>query len=162
MQTVETSFRVVEMPARQLAYLRHVGPYMGDTELFERLFSQVFEWLLAKGINQPDMESISVYHDDPDKVPAEQQRISVGFTVPLGTSEEGDIKMMDLPAGKYLVGSFEIDSTGYREAWEDLFEFIGDNQLKPASSGLMYESYKNDPNEHPEGKHLVDICVALS
>lgn len=135
---------------------------MGDTVLFERLFSQVFEWLQEKDLLQPDVESISVYHDDPDKVPAEEQRISVGFTVPVGSKEEGPIKMMDLPAGKYLVGSFEINQDGYREAWEDLFEFMDDHHLKAASTGLMYESYKNDPYEHPEGKQIVDICVALS
>jgi AraC family transcriptional regulator len=161
MQVAATTFQVVDMPVRQLAYVRHVGPYMGNTTLFEKLFNQVIGWLQAKDLMRPDMESISVYHDDPETVPMEKHRISVGFTVPVGTKGEGPVEMMELPAGKYIVGSFEIDASEYGQAWEDLFLFMQNEQLMPAPEGLMYESYKNDPHQHPQGKHLVDICVKV-
>jgi len=162
METTKTTFHLAKMPARQLAYLRHVGPYMGDAALFDRLFSRVLAWLQDRNLINSQMEAISVYHDNPDTVPADEQRISVGFTVPIGTQGEGDIKMMDLPAGEYAVGTFEILPEEYGEAWNDLFGYIGQNRLMPVPTGPMYESYKNDPRKHPEGKQVVDICIALN
>ena len=156
---LESKFQVKEFPTRSLAYVRNVGPYMGDTALFERLFHQVVDWLKPQGLLGPQSESMTIYHDDPETVPVDQQRISVGFTVPVGTEGEGDIKIMELPAGKYAVASFEILSTEYPQAWQETFQLIGQNGLIP--NGLMFESYKNDPGTHPENKHLVDIVVAV-
>lgn len=160
--TITGKFTVTQFPKRTFAYVRNVGPYMGDSALFERLFNQVMAWAGPKGLMQrPGMESISVYHDDPEKVPAEKSRISVGFTVPEGTLPEGDIQIMELPAGKYAVGSFELLPHEYGTAWKEIYEFIFGEKLTPTSDGPVYESYKNDPRQHPEGRHAVDICVAL-
>ncbi len=157
---IASTFKTVEFPKRTFAYIRNVGPYMGDTTLFERLFQKVLDWMTPKGLLQPTSESISIYHDDPEKVPVANQRISVGFTVPEGTQGDGDIQIMEIPAGKYAVGSFEISTEEYGQSWEELFKYIGENHLIPGN-GVMYESYKNDPRQHPEGKHVVDICVAI-
>ena len=155
-------FKIVEFPKRNFAYVRHVGPYMGNTKLFEDLFNEVAKWASPQGfMNIPDMEAITIYHDNPETVPPEKQRISVGFTVPLSVVHaDEDIEVMDIPAGKYALGHFEILPEDYGEAWEQMTDFISEEQLV-MGDGPMYESYKNDPRTHPEGKHLVDICVAL-
>lgn len=155
------AFTVTRFPKRTLAFVGHTGPYMNNPALFEELFSKVLAWAAPKGLLEgPGVESISIYHDDPEKVPPAKQRISVGFTVPAGAPAEGEIRMMEIPAGHYAVGSFEIFPDQYGAAWEEMMGFIRDENLSPAA-GPMYESYKNDPRRHPEGKHLVDICVAL-
>jgi AraC family transcriptional regulator len=151
----------VKMPRRQLACVNHTGPYQNNPTLFEHLFNHVLAWVAPQGYHQiAGMEAISVYHDDPESVPPEKQRISVGFTVPVGTVGEDDIVMLDLPAGWYVKGTFEIGPTAYGEAWKEVFDYIQEQGLVPAD-GPMYESYRNDPHQHPEGKHLVDICVAI-
>ncbi len=161
MTTTTSSFKIVELPKRQLAYVRHVGPYQGDSELFGRLFNQVMGWAGPKGLLQnSNMEVLSMYHDDPESVPPEQQRISVGITVPEGTEVDGDIHLMELPAAKYAVGSFELLPDGYKDAWNEMMQYLQREQLQPSGVAL-YESYKNDPKTHPEGKHLVDICISL-
>lgn len=149
----------VNYPERHLAYIRHTGPYMGNPALFERLFTEVGDWMKAKGLFRQNTESISVYHDDPKKTPVEQQRISVGFTVPEGTKGDKNIMVLKIPAGDYAVGVFEISMEEYGDAWAAMMAFIENNRIK--QGGLMYESYKNDPNQHPEGKHIVDICVGV-
>ena len=156
---IASTFKIVELPKRTFAYVRNVGPYKGDTELFGRLFNKVINWMKPKGLLLPTSECISIYHDDPDTVPVNEQRISVGFTVPENTVGEGDIKIMEIPKGKFIVGSFEILPQEYGDAWKELYSYIVENNLTPDK--IMYESYKNDPHEHPEGKHLVDICVGL-
>lgn len=160
MEVLTSEIKKRKLGARTLAYVRNVGPYMQNAELFSRLFGEVMSWATPKGLMQnPEMEAISVYHDDPYLVPENEQRISVGFTVPEGTEGEGKIQIMALPAGEHVVGSFEILPSEYGYAWKEVFEFIEAERLNP--SEVMYESYRNDPHTHPEGKHLVDVCVML-
>ena len=151
----------VRLPQRKFAFVRHVGPYMGDTALFERLFNRVHGWLHSKDLMFEGMEAITVYHDDPETVAPEKQRISVGFTIPNSFAGEtsGDIQLLDLPESDYVVASYEILPRQYGEAWTSVYTYMGEHGLAP--TGLMYESYRNDPHEHPEGKHIVDICVAI-
>ncbi|MCB0717695.1 MAG: GyrI-like domain-containing protein [Bacteroidetes bacterium] len=149
----------VHLPERTLAYIRNVGPYAGNTVLFEQLFNRVSKWALGKGLLTPESEAITVYLDDPESVPEELQRINVGFTVPAGTKPDGEFHVTKLPEADYVVGSFEIAPHHYREAWMSVFAYMGESGLVP--HGPMYESYKNDPSKHPEGKHVVDICVAV-
>ena len=160
MKTMTATFKTENYPERTFAYVRHVGPYMGDPALFERLFRQVTPWMEKKGFFNPHAEAITIYHDDPSTIPVEKQRISVGFVIPKHIEGDHDIKVMKIPAGKYAVGSFEIDANEYGDAWEAIFSFISEHKLM-LDNGLMYESYKNDPRTHPEKKHLVDICVAV-
>lgn len=160
MKTMTATFKSVKYPERTFAYVRHMGPYMGDTALFASLFEQVTTWMKKKDLFMPDTEAISIYHDDPKHVPVDQQRISVGFTVPIEAEGAGDVRLMKIPTGKFAVGSFVIDANEYADAWEAMMEYMKENNLM-FLNGLMYESYKNDPSKHPQGKHLVDICVAI-
>ncbi len=160
MTTTNAIIKTIEMPKRTLAYVSNVGPYMGNAALFERLFSQVLSWMQLHNLASEMTEAITVYHDDPKTTPPEKHRISVGFTVPIGTEGKDKIQIMELPAGKYLIGSFEIGAHEYADAWEEMMRYMQEHRHIPAA-GPMYESYKNDPEEHPEGKHLVDLGVAL-
>lgn len=160
-KTMMGTYKVTKLPKKTLAYVRHTGPYMGDSELFKRLFDKVSSWAGPKGLmKSPKLESISVYHDDPEKVPVEKQRISVGFTVPEDTIPEGDIKLMTMPEGKFVIGSFELSPKEYGDAWMEIYDYIGSERLIPAE-GLMYESSKMDPKTEPKRKHLVDLCVPV-
>ena len=155
-----THIRIVKKPERTLAFVRNVGPYMGDQALFERLFSKVIRWARRRGLMRSDLEAISIYHDDPENVLPAKQRISVGVTVPKGTKPDGEIEVMHIPAGDFVVGSFEIFPNEYCYCWKDVMDWIRENG-KEAIPGPMYESYRNDPNTHPLGKHIVDICVPV-
>lgn len=158
--TTALKVEVKEFPERRLAYISHTGPYKGDTELFGKLFTKAFDWIISEGLaNNPEMETITVYHD-PETVPVDQQRISVGYTINEDREPNNDMKILTLPKGNYLVGSFEIRPSEYESAWLQLFEYLKTESLNFAQ-GPMYESYKNDPTKHPEGKHIVDICIAL-
>jgi len=84
------SINVKELAARQVAYVRHVGSYAGDEALFGRLFSTVTNWAGVRGIlHRPDVEYLAIYHDDPEVTVPDQLRISVGVTVPAGTTPRG-------------------------------------------------------------------------
>ena len=158
-EQITSTIKKVILPRRIFAYVNHTGPYMGDSALFERLFTQVMKWTSENGLMQEGAEAITIYHDDPETTPPEAQRISVGFTIPEQIAPDGDIQIMPIQEGNFVVGSFEIFPNEYEEAWNQVYEYIKNEKIHPLD--LMYESYRNDPKNHPEGKHIVDICIAV-
>lgn len=161
MKTVPAQrIEVRDLPEKTLAYLRHVGPYAGDGALFERLWGQMFAWAGPRGLFQPpESELISVYHDNPEITDEDKLRLSLGITVPPDTATSGDIALMQLPAGKYACALFELDVADYAAAWNEVMGvWLPASGWQP-DDGPMYESYLNDPKQHPQGRHIVEIRI---
>jgi AraC family transcriptional regulator len=58
---------VKERTEQTVAYVRHIGPYKGDTKLFETLFQTLMTWAGPRGLLQfPETQMLAVYHDNPD------------------------------------------------------------------------------------------------
>jgi AraC family transcriptional regulator len=152
---MQVSYEVKELPARHVAYLRHVGPYNEVGEAFGRLF----QWAGARGLLRfPATESLAVYHDDPESTDVAQLRSDACITVPPDTAVDGDIQLMDIPGGLFAVGHFEIEMGEFKAAWDKVVaEFIPASGYAP-DDRPCYEQYLNDPATHPEHKWLVDIC----
>jgi len=144
------------LPERFVACVRHVGPYPEIGRAIERLF----EWAGPKGlIRFPKTQVLAVYHDDPQAADPSELRSDACLTVPQGTQAEGDVKTMKIPGGMFAVAHVEIDPSEYGEAWDRLIgEWMPENGCTPDAGRLCYELYLNDPDQHPEKKHLVDIC----
>lgn len=159
---IETEITVEEMDDIHVAYIRHIGPYKGDTKLFEGLFEKLFRWAGPRGLmNRPDLKVISVYHDDPEITDEEKLRTSACISVPENTEVDGEIGKMLLPKGKYAKGRFEISPNEYQAAWDTICGgWFPESGYQPAD-GLCYESYLNNPKEHPQGKHIVEICIPV-
>ena len=153
---------VKDMPELQVAYVRHIGPYQGDSALFENLFAKLMKWAGPRGLLRfPETQILTVYHDDPDITEAEKLRTSACITVPQDTSVEGEIGKMVVPGGKFAVARFEISGDEYQAAWDALMGgWLPESGYQP-DDRLCYELYHNDPKEDPEGKHIFDICVPV-
>ena len=82
------------------------------------------------------------------------------MTVPEDTQVDGEIGKMVINGGTYAVGHFTINSDQYEEAWNALMGVLPESGYQP-SDGLCFEDYLNDPNEHTEGKHIVDIHIPV-
>jgi len=154
---------VEAIPALHVAYVRHVGPYKGDAALFERLFTQLFSWAGPRGLlAAPDLKVLAVYHDDPAGTAESELRTSVCITVPATTKGEGDVKAMTIPGGTYAIAHFELDSAEYEAAWQVLYgSWLPGSGYQPDTKRSAFELYLNDPREHPEHKHIVDIYLPV-
>jgi len=147
---------IKEQPDRFVATMRHVGPYNEIGKVFEKFMG----WAGAKGLLQfPTTEMLAVYHDDPSTVDASKLRSDVCITVPQGTEVDGEVKTMAIPGGAFAVAHVEIDATEYGAAWDKLMEeWMPAHGATADASRMCYELYLNDPEQHPEKKHIVDIC----
>jgi len=48
-----------------------------------------------------------------------------------------------------------------RAAWELIAKWVEENELKIDMRRPSYEIYKNNPQEHPQGHHLLDVCMSV-
>lgn len=155
---MEFSVEVKMMPDFHVAYIRHVGRYNLIGDAFERLM----RWAGPRGLLRfPETSLLAIYHDGPDVTPVSQLRSDACVTVPAGTPVEGEVGLMTIPGGKFAVAHVEIDVTQYGEAWDRLIgDWLPRSGYQP-DDRLCYELYLNNPEEHPEKKHIVDICEPI-
>ncbi|WP_287373536.1 GyrI-like domain-containing protein [Prosthecochloris sp.] len=153
---------VKEMPSVYVAYVRHIGPYKGDSQLFEGLFTRLMNWAGPRGLCVPEAKIMAVYHDDPEVTEEDNLRVSACITVPEDTPVQGEVGKMKIDGGKFAVAGFELEgSHEYEEAWNMVIaEWLPESGLQP-DDRLGYEVYHNNPEEHPEGHHIVDICLPV-
>jgi AraC family transcriptional regulator len=159
---IEGSVKVEKLDTMTVAYLRHIGPYKGNTELFGQLFTKIFQWAGPRGLLKfPETKVISIYHDDPSITDENKLRTDVCITVHPDTKVDGEIGKTQIKAGNYAMASFELATDEYEQAWDFVFgKWMPENGYEP-DDGACFEIYKNDPKEHPEHKCLVDICVPV-
>jgi AraC family transcriptional regulator len=147
---------VKEMPELHVAYARHVGPYPGIAEAINR----IWKWASARRLlDSPKTLLLGVYHDNPEITEPAKLRSSACVTVPQGTKVDGEVGTMTIPGGRFAVAHCEITIDEYGKAWDKVIgEWIPQNGYQPDDDRMCYEIYLNDPDAHPEKKHIVDIC----
>jgi AraC family transcriptional regulator len=153
---------VKDLPELNVAYIRHIGPYKADSELFAGLFEKLMGWAGPRGLLRfPGTQVLSVYHDDPKITDEDKLRTSACITIPKDTAVEGEIGKMTVPGGKFAVAKFEINSEEFEQAWDMLMGgWLPESGYQP-DDRLCYELMHNNPDEHPEHKFIVDICVPV-
>ena len=156
-----SNIQVQDLPELTVAYVRNVGPYAGDSELFGALFGRLMQWAGPRGLCTPEAQYLSVPHDDPKVTEEDKLRISVCITVPEGTKADGDVGIMKLAGGRYGVGHFEVSTEEIPDAWDTMMgSWLASSGYQP-DERLCYERCLNNPNEHPEHLHVIDICVPV-
>jgi AraC family transcriptional regulator len=162
MDATRVQVRVEEMPELQVAYVRHIGPYQGDSKLFGDLFNKLMRWAGPRGLLRfPETTILVVYHDNPEITSEDRLRISACITVPDDTSAEGEVGRMAIASGKCALARFELDQSEYQAAWDYVFgTWLPESGYQP-DDRPCFELYHNDPKDHPEGKSIVDICVPV-
>lgn len=160
--TMASKVEVKDLSKKTVAYVRHIGPYQGDSALFDALFQRLFRWAGPRGLLcGPDSQIMAVYYDNPEITAAEKLRTDVAVTVPEDTKVDGDVGKTTLPGGKYALARFELKSDEYAQAWDALYGvWLPESGFQP-DDRPCFELYHNDPREHPEGRCIVDICIPV-
>jgi len=158
----DVKVEVKNIEEMDVAYVRYIGPYKGDSSLFEKLFNKLFQWAGPRELFNPSKTKImTVYHDDPELTEEDKLRMSTCITVPEDTEVEGEIGKMKVAGGKYAVGTFEIDADEYPQAWSAMFGgWLPESGYQP-DDRPCFEHYINDPKQHPENKHQVAIYIPI-
>ncbi len=160
MKTSQPDVRLLE--ERTVAYVSFVGNYIGKSEIFHDLFTKLGAWAGPKGLIGPTTQFLSSYKDDPNVTQPEDLTLEVCLTIPEETEVEGEIKKQALPGGQYVVMNAELTgSDEYAQAWIDIVKWIDKSEYEIDMSRPSYEVYLNNPEEHPEKHHIIDICMSV-
>jgi len=153
------SVEVKELPEIKVAYIRHIGPYQGNETLFENLWNRLFTWAGPRGVmQQPDLKTLVVYHDDPNITEAGKLRLSVCVSIPEDLKVDGEVGKMTIEKGKYVIARFQVSPQEFQEAWEWMYgSWLPNSGFQP-DDRPCFEMY---PEEPKNGKFVVDICIPV-
>ncbi|MDP5274255.1 AraC family transcriptional regulator [Chengkuizengella axinellae] len=160
---MECKVDVVDCEEMTVIYLRHVGAYSEFGKVFQNMLGRLITWASAKGIvNHGGIKLLTIYHDNHEITNEDRLRTSVCMAVPKDTTVDGEFGKMSIPAGKYAIGHFSINNgEQHGHAWRYLYgEWLPNSGYQP-DDGASFEKYLNDPNTHPEKKHLIDIYLPV-
>lgn len=160
-KTVENKSVEVKMfPETTVAYVRYVGPYKGDEQLFAGLYEKLVTWAGARDLLADDLVSLIVYHDNPEITDEEKLRVSVCLGVPEETEVGGEIGKMTIPGGKYVFARFEVDATQFGQAWDWVFStWLPSSGYQP-DDRPAFELYHGGKDDEA-GTFDVSICVPV-
>lgn len=154
---MKTNIEIKEMPALKLLYVRHTGAF----DQIGAAYGKLMQWAGPRGLLQSSgFKTATVYHDDPAITEVANLRQSACITIDHDVKGEGEIGRMDIPAGRYAVGRFEIGVEGFGDAWNTMCQWFSESGYQPAD-GLHYELYHNNFQDHPEKKFILDICIPV-
>ncbi|HDR4511592.1 TPA: AraC family transcriptional regulator [Bacillus cereus] len=160
---VRGNVEIVTVDDINVAYIRHIGTYRELTIAFPKMIEKLFHYAAKQNYHVfEDTKVLTIYHDHHEFTEDYQLRTSLCITIPDESAvETSDIGIMVIPSGKYAVGHFEIFQDEYKGAWDFIYgEWLPNSGYKPRDA-YPFEMYKNDPRQHPENKHIVDIYVPI-
>ncbi len=141
----------------RLAYIRYVGPYANDPQLFESLYGRLFAWAKPRGVDTS--VTYVLYHDDP--AITEETKLRISVSVPAGNAAvSGEVCEMEAFGGTYAVGHFDLKNGEYGEAWASMYSgWLPSSGYTPANEPC-FERYTSDSADC-ESKMPVDICIPV-
>ena len=157
--------KVAARPETTIAYIRHIGPYAGDTELFKNLYARLYQWAGPRGLvcmDHPETAiEIVIYHDDPSVTEPDKLRLSAGFIVPPDTEVSGEIGKMTIPSGDYVEAHFILGPEDFGEAWGWVCGTWMPTSGYMPGDGMCFEQYAFNEEAQKEGKCDVTICIPV-
>ena len=161
MTNITLEVQVRRLVPATLAYIRHIGPYKGDTALFRRLFSQLFAWAAPRSLMGPDASYLSLFQDNPNLTPAAKHRMEVALVVPAGTSPSGEVGIQAMEGGLYATARVRVAIEDYAAQWDSLVaDWLPGSGYQPDHRPAM-EFYLNNPDTDPEGKYHIEFCLPV-
>jgi AraC family transcriptional regulator len=163
--TQSFNIEIREMPEIFIAYVRHKGAYDPmDKSLFQTLFARLLSWATPKGLfNPPSTKAITLYSSGhPDTTEPENLCVDACISIAPNTLVSGEINKSTIPEGLYAVISVN-DATPAEcgEAWNQVFNsWLPESGYQPGQ-GAYYINHLNDPEQHPQKLHTVEMYLPV-
>jgi AraC family transcriptional regulator len=153
---MNAKIEIKELPQMDFAYITQIG-----VDGLDDAFGRVIKWAATKRLlDNPNCKVARIYHDSfkitaPDKV-----RMSVGIILDEKVELSGEIALMTIKAGKFIIGHFEIEPKDFEKSWSSLYVWMNENGYQKADPNPL-EVIHNNFNEHPEKKCIVDLYISI-
>lgn len=95
----EIPLRIERVPDRQVAFMRHVGPYSQSLEAW----NEIMKLVGPKYISLEYAEFLGIWQDDPVVTPSEKQRYDACLLLETVLDPHGNMGIQMIPGGKFAV-----------------------------------------------------------
>lgn len=152
---MNAKIRIKKMPKMNLAYVSSNGP-----QNLEIAYQNLMKWATTQGLMNKQTKMLTIYHDSFKVTESSKVRMSACIVLDKTVKTDGEIGLISIEEGKFIVGSFEIRRNEFEKSWSGLFIWMNENGYKKADNN-PFEIYHNNFNEHPEGKAIVDFYIPI-
>ncbi|HWT96205.1 MAG TPA: AraC family transcriptional regulator [Terriglobales bacterium] len=146
-----------DRPATRLAAFPHRGSYMEIGTAFDRMIN----WAISRNLLSETCRMIGVYYDDPQAVAEKDLRSDACLSVGPEIKPEGDMRVIDLAAGRHavLLHRGPYGELGKAYAW--LYGTWLPQSGEEAADRPVHEVYLNNPRDLPPAEWLTEVCLPL-
>ncbi len=153
---MKAKIEINEMPKMNLAYVTQIG-----VNGIEDAFQRIIKWATPKELlSKKNTHVCRVFHDSFKVTDADKVRMSIGIITDQEITVDGEVGLTTIEKGKNIVGRFVIEPIEFEKSWDSLFIWMNENGYKK-SDRYPFEMYRNNMNEHPEKKCIVDLCIPI-
>ncbi|MCC7028644.1 MAG: AraC family transcriptional regulator [Saprospiraceae bacterium] len=153
---MNAKIEINEMPKMNLAYVTQIG-----VNGIEDAFQRILKWATPKELlTKNNTHVCRVFHDSFKVTDADKVRMSIGIITDQEITVDGEVGLTTIEQGKNIVGHFVIEPIEFEKSWDSLFIWMNENGYKKADR-YPFEMYRNNMNEHPEKKCIVDLCIPI-
>ncbi len=150
--------RIATLPARHVAYVRHVGPYnqVGDA------WKALMKWGWSKMMfGKPD--TFGLCYDDADVTDASHCRYDACIVVDEKTKPKAPVALQDLPAASFAVATHNGPYDRISETYAALFAAVASREIAGRRWRLgdppSLEKYLNDPRKTKPEDLVTEVMV---
>ncbi|MDD4358889.1 MAG: GyrI-like domain-containing protein, partial [Candidatus Pacebacteria bacterium] len=105
-----------------LAYIRHIGAYKNNPNLFEELFSKLCTWAGPRNLINQDSRFLCIYYDGPEVTDESKLRLDVCLEVSKDAQINGEVGKQEIKGGEYAIARCIVkDSKDYEKYWNELY-----------------------------------------
>ena len=152
---MNAKIEIKEFPKMHLASITCQGP-----QNLAATFQKLIKWATPNALMHAQTKMFTVYFDSFKVTEAHKVRMSAGLLLEKQMELDEGIELLQLEAGKHIVGYFEIKVEEFEKSWTGLFLWMNEQGYKKADQP-PFEMYYNNFNEHPEKICFVDFCIPI-
>ncbi|WP_150274901.1 AraC family transcriptional regulator [Paenibacillus tepidiphilus] len=150
-----------EIPGYEVAYVRHVGSYLGTRQAWDKLQG----WACSQGLTPPVAKFIGISLDDPNTTDEFACRYDACVTLPPGAASRvglaGPVQYKTLSGGLYAVYPYSGTVEHFVLAYQTVFGLWLPDSGYDADDRPCLEFCLEDPAKEADGKCKVDLYVPV-
>lgn len=162
MPVPERDISIEQMQTVRLAYLRHHGPYVRESEDVRDRVNVLRRWARDTGQADPYTVVFGLLHDNRRVTAAARCHFDLGFAVGPETIEDEIVSIMTIPAGRYARANVKRANQHMLGAWEWMSYDWRIGKTAPYEQRWSFELYHPDENGRIDPLRGIDICLRLS
>lgn len=152
--------QVRRLPALGVAFISNFKGY--DLEKICAAWERLFRWAQAKDLLAPETRMVGVSYDDPFITAGGKCRYDACITLAQKPPASEPVGYRVLKAGRYAVARLGCFAAEIQLAYHALYGLWLPHSGFMPGDAPVYELYLQTPEQNPEGKFLLEICLPLA